>query len=123
MGLEAMILPVGLYLFFSPVDIFLIYAIHLMGSISIYLWLIIKSLSLRSRLIKKEAEDRIAIQGITLIALAGLFLILTLTWFVIHEFLAMEGLNANSPFIVMGWGCAGAGAIILYLGYTKPLKS
>lgn len=123
MSLEAVVLPIGLYIFFSPIDIILIYAIHLGASVAIYIWLILESFKLRTRLIQTQSGDKIAIRGIILIALSALFLILTLTWFVIHEFLAMEGLNATSPFIVMGWASAGAGAILLYLGYTLPMRS
>ncbi len=123
MGLEIIILPVGLYIFFSPFDIIFVYAIHLAASVGIYLWLMRESFQLRTRLIQTQEGDTIAVQGITLIAFSALFLILTLTWFVIHEFLAMQGLNADSPFVVLGWASAGAGAILLYLGYTKPMHS
>lgn len=128
MIIEMSILPLGIIFYMVDIEILIVYILHLVASSVIYFTLLRVSINLRRKLISQKESDVAAINGILIIGIAAFILFLTLIWFVLHEVMAMLDdtspldLKRLSPFTVLGWLFAGLGAVLLYWGYTLPLR-
>jgi predicted neutral ceramidase superfamily lipid hydrolase len=117
--LQAVVLPVGFYLTIIGIDAILIYVLHLVCSIIIYIVLAHAALKVRRKLVRDGGEDNVGINGMVCIALSGIFLLAVLISFVLQEVATAVAIY-NTPFISLGWILAGIACVFIYFGYVMP---
>jgi hypothetical protein len=117
--LQAGVLPVGFYLTIIGIDAILIYVLHLVCSIIIYITLAHAALKVRRKLVRDGGEDKVSINGMACIALSGILLLAVLISFIIQEVATAVAIY-NTPFISLGWILAGMASIFIYFGYVMP---
>jgi hypothetical protein len=127
--IEALILPVGVWINRSGLDIIPLFGLHLLMSFIIYLTQFVKSVYLQRRLRAEHKEDVVGRNGFKYIGLAGLMLFLTYVSFILQEFVSIVPelyehynlvQNGATIFIPIGFLLAGISAFCLYIGFLMP---
>jgi hypothetical protein len=127
--IEALILPIALWLYYSNQDTIIILGLNLLVSFIIYLNQFIKSITLRIRIKMESPNDKVSYMGTTFIGFSGLMLFSAYVSFLLQEMNSFFGdlyenlgiiANGGSIFIPIGFFLSGIAAIFIYLGFVMP---
>lgn len=126
---EALVLPIGVYFYYTNQDTLPLLLIHLLASFIIYLTQFHQGIRLRRKLNTETPQDKVSINGFTFIGVAGLLQFLTFVSFIMQELSMFLGdlyiqwglmQEGASIFIPIGFFLAGVAAFVLYLGFIMP---